>query len=67
MLRKNVGGVDRVLRVVAGAALIVAGVAMQTRVGWIVGAIGVVVLATGLVRWCWLYVPLGISTVRKKN
>jgi hypothetical protein len=67
MLRKNVGGVDRALRVVAGAGMIVTALVVQPAVRWIIGAIGVMLLVTGLVRWCWLYVPFGISTVRKKD
>ncbi len=67
MLRKNVGDVDRALRVVAGAGMIVTAVVVEAGARWIVGAIGVMLLVTGLVRWCWLYVPLGISTVRKKD
>ncbi len=67
MLRKNVGDVDRALRVVAGAGMIVTAVVVEAGARWIVGAIGVMLLVTGLVRWCWLYVPFGISTMRKKG
>lgn len=59
MFATNVGGVDRVLRVVVGLALIAA-----TLAGWIGlwGWIGVVPLATGLLRTCPLYTLLGIRT-----
>lgn len=58
-MNANVGTVDRVLRVVAGLALI--GMAATGVVGvW--GYIGVVPLATGLFRFCPAYLPFGIST-----
>lgn len=59
-MKCNVGKTDRVLRIAVGLAIIVAGAALQS--WW--GAIGVVPLFTGLVRWCPAYVPMGISTDR---
>jgi len=59
----NVGGVDRVLRIVVGAALVLfsfAGPFAETLYPW--GLIGIVPLATGLVGWCPAYLPLGLST-----
>lgn len=57
----NVGTVDRVLRIVAGAVLI--GLAAFGVVGvW--GYIGLVPLATGLFRFCPAYTLLGIRTCR---
>jgi hypothetical protein len=56
---KNVGGVDRVLRIVVGVALIA--LAATGAIGvW--GWIGVVPLATGLIGWCPAYLPFGIKT-----
>jgi hypothetical protein len=56
---KNVGGVDRVLRIVVGVALIA--LAATGTIGvW--GWIGVVPLATGLIGWCPAYLPFGIKT-----
>ena len=57
-MKCNVGKTDRMLRIIAGLALIGWGVATQN----IWGAIGLVPLATGLIRWCPAYVPLKIST-----
>lgn len=56
----NVGKTDRALRIVVGLAVIVAGVATGS---WL-GAIGLVPLFTGIVRWCPAYVPLKISTCK---
>ena len=56
---KNVGTADRVIRVVAGLALIAASLLGYIGLwGWI----GVVVLATGLFRFCPAYLPFGLST-----
>lgn len=54
----NVGKKDRLLRMVAGVVIIGAGVVFQS--WW--GAVGLVPLATAALRWCPLYVPLGIKT-----
>jgi hypothetical protein len=55
----NVGTVDRVIRIVAGLALI-AGSLLGYIGLW--GWIGVVVLATGLFRFCPAYLPFGFRT-----
>ena len=61
---QNVGSFDRVLRILAGVALIAA-----TLLGYIGawGWIGVVPLATGLFRVCPAYLPFGLSTCAVKN
>jgi hypothetical protein len=59
MAFKNEGTIDRVLRVIAGAALVsLVFVGPETPWGWI----GVVPLVTGLVGNCPVYSLLGIST-----
>lgn len=59
MLKMNVGGIDRILRIVAGIALIA--LTLMGVIGlW--GWIGVVPLATGLLRTCPAYSLLGINT-----
>lgn len=58
-MKTNVGGVDRVARIVIGLALIVmAATGVVGAWGWL----GVVVLATGLFRFCGAYALLGINT-----
>ena len=61
-MAQNVGGADRIIRIVAGLALIGWGAATQN--WW--GAIGLVPLATALVGWCPVYLPFGISTAKKQ-
>ena len=58
-MKLNVGGIDRILRIVVGIVLI--GLAATGTVGWW-GWLGVVPLATGLFRFCPMYRLLGMST-----
>ncbi len=61
-MTSNVGGIDRVLRIVVGLGLVAATLAGAIGAwGWI----GVVLLATGLFRVCPAYLPFGVSTCRK--
>lgn len=58
-MNKNVGNIDKTLRIVAGATLI--GLSLSGIIGvW--GWIGVVPLVTGLMGWCPAYTLLGIKT-----
>ena len=64
MFKTNVGGIDRVLRIVAGLVLI--GLTLMGTIGpW--GWIGVVLLATGLLGSCPLYSIVGLSTCPMKS
>jgi hypothetical protein len=59
MFNINVGGIDRILRIVVGLLLIA--LAYTGQIGsW--GWIGVVPLATGLFRMCPLYSLFGMNT-----
>jgi len=62
-MTKNVGGIDRILRIVVGIALIAAAATGAIGV-W--GYIGVVALATGLMGWCPPYAILGFNTCKTK-
>ena len=63
-MKSNVGGIDKILRIVAGIGLIGATAAGLLPV-W--GYIGIVPLATGLMGWCPLYPLLGMSTCPLKK
>lgn len=61
---RNIGGIDRTIRIVAGVLLI--GASLLGYIGaW--GLIGVLPLATGLLRVCPAYVPFGFSTCGVKD
>ncbi|MEQ4540345.1 MAG: DUF2892 domain-containing protein [Billgrantia sp.] len=60
-MKSNVGGIDKILRIVVGAVLI--GLAITGVIGvW--GWIGVLPLATGLINFCPAYQLLGINTCK---
>jgi len=59
-MTKNVGGIDRIVRILLGLALVAMG--LYTQSWW--GAVGLVPLLTGLVGWCPMYVPLKVSTAK---
>jgi hypothetical protein len=62
-MKSNVGGIDRILRILLGLVLI--GMTLTGNIG-IWGWIGVVPLVTGAVGWCPPYAILGISTCSMK-
>jgi len=58
-MTKNVGSLDKILRIIAGIVLI--GLAVTGLfTPW--GYIGIVPLATALMGWCPAYTVLGLST-----
>ncbi len=62
-MKANVGGIDRVLRIVAGIILIA--LAVTGTIGaW--GYLGLIVLATGVFSFCGAYTLLGINTCPMK-
>ena len=63
-MKLNVGGIDRILRIVVGLVLIA--LAVTGTVGWW-GWLGVIPLATGLLRVCPAYSILGMNTCPIKD
>ncbi len=61
-MKANVGTTDRLIRIIAGVALI-AGAATGYIGMW--GYIGIVPILTGTLRICPAYLPFGISTCKK--
>lgn len=63
-MKANVGGIDRILRIVIGLVLI--GLTVTGTIGvW--GWLGVVPLATGAIGWCPPYAILGFNTCAMKK
>jgi hypothetical protein len=61
-MTNNIGGIERIVRVVAGLVLIsLVFIGPQTVWGWL----GLVPIATGLIGWCPPYAMLGINTSKK--
>ncbi|MBI1295199.1 DUF2892 domain-containing protein [bacterium] len=57
----NVGSTDRWLRIVLGFVVIALGFYFQS--WW--GALGIILIATGVIRFCPLYFPFKINTAKK--
>ena len=63
-MKLNVGGIDRIVRIVAGLTLI--GLTLTGNIGvW--GWLGVVPLATGAIGWCPPYAIFGFNTCSMKK
>jgi hypothetical protein len=60
-MKTNIGTTDRIVRIVAGLAIITAGIVFQS--WW--GAIGIIPLATAAIGWCPAYLPFGFSSCRR--
>jgi hypothetical protein len=63
IMKSNVGGIDRTLRIVVGLAL----VAWAVMGGPVWAWIGVLPIATGALGWCPAYLPFGLSTCSTKK
>lgn len=59
----NVGMVDRIIRIVAGIALIVVAVVFSEPIAYV----GVIPLLTGLIGFCPAYFPFKINSGCKKQ
>lgn len=67
MLKENIGTIDRVLRIVLGAALILGYfLNPDSAYSWAYW-LGIIPLATGLVKTCPIYLALGLSTCPAKK
>ena len=65
-MNKNIGTIDKGLRIVVGLALLayaIWGTGAYTWVGWL----GVVPLVTAAIGWCPPYAILGINTCKVKK
>jgi hypothetical protein len=59
----NVGKTDKIIRVIAGVVIAVLGFYFKS--WW--GLLAIIPLLTAASGYCPLYVPLKISTIKKKN
>jgi hypothetical protein len=62
-MNKNVGTIDRLLRIILGLLIGIIGVEFNS--WW--GLLGLIPLATGISQWCPLFVLFKISTVKKEK
>ncbi len=66
-MKRNVGAVDRTIRVVLGIGLGSAAFIVPGAWAWVAGALAVIGIVTGLTGFCALYAVLGISTDRRAD
>ncbi|MGB5918970.1 YgaP family membrane protein [Arcobacter sp.] len=62
-MNKNIGKIDKIVRIIVGVAIIAYGVMTNS---WL-GVIGLIPLGTALIGWCPLYCPLKINTTCDKE
>lgn len=63
-MKANVGGIDKILRIVVGLFLIA--ITLNGTIGpW--GWVGIIPLATGLFSWCPLYRLIGMNSCPMKK
>jgi hypothetical protein len=62
-MKSNIGTVDSVVRIVLGLAMLTLLFLLEGNLRYI-GLLGIVFLATGVVKICPLYMPFGLSTCR---
>lgn len=62
MALNNIGGFDRLLRIILGVVLVV--LAAMGTIGWW-GWIGLVLILSGVTSTCFIYKVLGINTAKK--
>jgi len=68
-MKKNVGGIDRIIRALVGIAALAAfflGYATGT-IGYVALVVGVVMLGTAAIGWCPPYALLGINSCPMKS
>ncbi|MFQ3534884.1 MAG: DUF2892 domain-containing protein [Aggregatilineales bacterium] len=66
-MKRNVGNVDRMVRLVLGVVAIVVGILAGEAGPIIGGVIGVMLIGTALTGRCMAYVPFGINTCSLKE
>jgi hypothetical protein len=62
-MKCNVGSTDRIIRIVIGLGIAIGGVIFESY--W--GLVGVLILATGVLRYCLIYPFLKINTNKKES
>ncbi|MCF8222667.1 MAG: DUF2892 domain-containing protein [Bacteroidales bacterium] len=60
-MKANIGKIDRAIRIILGLLIGLAGLYFES---WL-GLLGLIPLLTAFIRWCPLYLSLGIRTNRK--
>jgi hypothetical protein len=62
-MKYNLGTIDRLMRITLGLIIAILGVWFDS--WW--GLLAFIPLTTGLFKWCPLYMPFKISTIKKEE
>jgi hypothetical protein len=65
-MTKNVGSVDKVIRIVVGLALLALIFILEGDARWL-GLIGLIPLVTAIMGWCPAYSLIGVSTEKSSS
>ncbi|MEQ8736509.1 MAG: DUF2892 domain-containing protein [Rhodospirillaceae bacterium] len=70
-MEPNVSAVDRIIRILVGAALVAIPFTIPTNGDWVrqlmeivAGLLGLSLVASGVLAYCWVYNMLGINTCK---
>jgi hypothetical protein len=61
-MNANVGNLDRIIRIIAGLAILGAG---SNSIWW--GLVGLVLILTAIVRFCPAYLPFGLNSCPREK
>lgn len=65
-MHTNIGNTDRTIRIIGGLLIMtLLYLFMPGNARWF-GLLGLIPIATGLVRWCPLYVPFGLNSCKPR-
>jgi hypothetical protein len=64
-MNKNMGGIDRAIRLVIAAGLIAGGFIVHGVAAIVLWALGGIMVITATIAFCPLYLPFKISTAKK--
>ncbi len=65
-MKKNVGQLDRIIRIILGVAVLSLFFILEGGLKWI-SLLGIIFILTGIINFCPLYLPFGISTRKLKK
>lgn len=66
-MKKNVGLADRAIRIVVGILVLALFGITAGNIRWLFLVLGSILIVTGVVRFCPLYLPFGIDTNKIKR
>ncbi len=60
-MQKNIGRLDKIIRILVGLAVVGAGLYFKS----MFGLIGIIPIITAVIEWCPLYILFGINSFKK--